>query len=794
MTHIFLKTVSLFAAIAVGVLVTAFGIAPVKADEKPKVSEAATANFTTEQRLQQGRKIYKKKCASCHGENGQGADGEYDEPLIGDDSIGELTRRITGTMPEGDPDECVGEEARSVAAFIHQEFYSEAARIRNRPPRVKLSHLTGNQLRQSLADLYAHFSGSMWLESKRGVNGVYFDGSRWKKENIKIERVDPAIEFDWKSDGPGEGIKPEDFFIQWRGGIKVNETGSYEIVLRSSCAFICKLGNFNREFINNRVQSGDKTEFRKSIVLTAGRVYPIHIELYQRKRKTGQRPASMSLSWVSPRGIEEVIPQRSLLATSPPATFSLQTKLPPDDRSYGYERGLSVDRQWDDSTTAAALEFADIAITELWPAYSRRHKKDSDENRARLRRFLSEFAEVAFRSQLDAESRKFYVDEQVDLAEDDAEAIRRCLLVILKSPRFLYPGLDQNQSPSQRAATRLALTLYDSLPADEWLLKLVRDNKLETPDQIRNAAERMLKDYRVRGKTHELMYEWLNLTHLAEITKAEEVFPGFSAALVSDLKASLDSFLDEIIWSESSDFRQLFLADWAFTTSRLEQFYGETWKPLDGKKSSLAKSVSAPDRHVGIISHPYLMSKLAYRDSTSPIHRGVFLIRYLLGRTLRPPMEAFIPLSPDLHPDMTTRQRVTLQTSPQNCQVCHIKINGLGFALENFDAVGRFREKEGDKPVNPIGSYTQRNSESVTFQGSTELAEYLANSNDTHRAFVNRAFQHFVKQPVAAYGPDRLDDLTQSFRDHNFHIRRLLVEIAVITATPEVSTPDEVQP
>ena len=90
-----------------------------------------------------------------------------------------------------------------------------------------------------------------------------------------------------------------------------------------------------------------------------------------------------------------------------------------------------------------------------------------------------------------------------------------------------------------------------------------------------------------------------------------------------------------------------------------------------------------------MLTHPYLMSGLAYRDSTSPIHRGVFLMRHILGRTLRPPQEAFTPLSPDLHPDLTTRERIALQTSPDGCQTCHIKINGLGFTLENFDAVGR---------------------------------------------------------------------------------------------------------
>jgi hypothetical protein len=139
------------------------------------------------------------------------------------------------------------------------------------------------------------------------------------------------------------------------------------------------------------------------------------------------------------------------------------------------------------------------------------------------------------------------------------------------------------------------------------------------------------------------------------------------------------------------------------------------------------------------------MSGLAYRDSTSPIHRGVFLMRYLLGRTLRPPNEAFTPLSPTLHPDLTTRERVSLQTSPESCQVCHIKINGLGFALEKFDAVGRYQEKELGRAIDASGRYTTRNGETVEFAGPRELADFLADSDDAKRAFVVRAFQHFVE-------------------------------------------------
>ena len=181
------------------------------------------------------------------------------------------------------------------------------------------------------------------------------------------------------------------------------------------------------------------------------------------------------------------------------------------------------------------------------------------------------------------------------------------------------------------------------------------------------------------------------------------------------------------------------------------------------------------------------MSGLAYHDTTSPIHRGVFLIRYILGRTLRPPNEAFTPLSPDLHPDLTTRERVSLQTSPDNCQVCHSKINGLGFALENFDAVGKFRNEEKSKTLDSSGKYSDRNGKEVSFSGPRELADYIISSDDAHRAFVNRAFQHFVKQPAAAYGAGILDELTDKFRKNNFNINELIVEIAVIATTRDPS-------
>ncbi len=748
--------------------------------EKPGEKQASSES--RDPQFQRGEAIYVKQCAACHGAMGEGVKDGHPDPMVGDATVGELSKLISETMPKDEPEKCVGEDAKAVAAYIHFRFYSEAAQIRNRPPRIGLARLTAKQLRQSLADLYAVIDGVAKPSDRRGVKGIYFTGSRWKNENKKLERVDPVIDFDFGTESPANGIKAEDFYIYWEGGIKADVTGTYEIIVNSTCSFVFNLGSVERTFIDNHVQSGDKSEFRQTIFLTAGRVYPFKIDFIQRKRKTEQPPAKISLSWIKPRGVEEIIPSRNLIPNTGPSTFSLQSNLPPDDRSYGYERGIGISRQWDDSTTAAAIEFAQIAADELWPRFQQKNKKTADKDRARLKAFLAEIVSTAFRGTLTDELRSLYIDRQIENSPDDAEAIKRVMLLALKSPQFLYPGLDLAVTPSQRAANSLALTLYDSLPSENWMWSEVTRNKLQDENQIRVAARRMTDDYRLESKVREFMYGWLNIDQTAEITKDHKMYPEFNDQLVADLKDSLDAFIDDIVWSKSSDYRRLFQSDWIFTTDRLQAFYGDDWKPEEPSERGIRRSIHAKSHVGGVLTHPYLMSRLAYHNTTSPIHRGVFLIRYVLGRVLRPPNEAFTPLSPDLHPELTTRERVALQTSSDNCQSCHIKINGLGFALENWDAVGRYRSEEKSKTIDAHGRYTSRTGQEVEFHGSAELAQFLANSEDAQRAFINRAFQHFVKQPPAAYGADTLDRLTEKFIKSNYNIREIIVEIAVIAA------------
>jgi hypothetical protein len=247
----------------------------------------------------------------------------------------------------------------------------------------------------------------------------------------------------------------------------------------------------------------------------------------------------------------------------------------------------------------------------------------------------------------------------------------------------------------------LSFGLWDSLP-DETLLRAAAEGQLKTPEQIASQAQRMLDNRRTRSKLRYFFHQWLLVDRADDISKDQELFPDFEPAIVSDARTSLDLLLEDIAWSAESDFRQLLLTSDLFVNSRLARFYGLT---LEEETDEFHKIACDPQRHAGVVTHPFLMLGFAYVRVSSPIHRGVFLLRGVLGRALRPPPVAVAPDDETLAPDLTTRERIAQQTRSEACQACHSMINPLGFSLEHYDAVGRYRETERDQPIDASGWY-----------------------------------------------------------------------------------------
>ena len=753
---------------------------------------------------QKGEQIYRQKCAACHGASGEGTDDHYPRPLIGERTVQGLSRIIAKTMPEDAPGECVGEDADRVAAYIYEAFYSKAAQARNpfRAARIELSRITVRQYRNAVSDLIGSFRNAGRWEESRGLKGEYARAGRRGRRGggggNSLVRVDPEVRFDFGTDSPipeQNAVKDlsrrlvrlpvllvpvnafrqfsQEFRVNWQGSVLAPETGEYEFVVKSENAIRLWVNDTVRPLIDAAVKSGNDTEYRESIHLLGGRVYPLRLEFSRGKEKR----SSVSLSWKPPHRTVEVIPTRNLTPVAFPETFVLRTPFPPDDRSVGYERGTSISKAWDQATTDAALEVAGYVADHLKDLAGVSDSTPEKEREPKLRDFCGRFAERAFRRPMSAEQRAFFVDRQFKASRDPATAVKRVVLLVLKSPRFLYRELGTGNPDAFDVASRLSFGLWDSLP-DQPLWEAAASGRLANREQVVDQARRMASDLRARSKLREFFLQWLRVDQGPEVAKDPKLFPGFDEAVVSDLRSSLELFLDDIIGSEAADFRALLHANYLYLNGRLARFYGAELPP----DAPFRKVERKQNERAGVLTHPYLLSSFAYTASSSPIHRGVFVSRSVLGRVLRPPPEAVAPLAADLHPDLSTRQRVTLQTKPESCQSCHGMINPLGFTLEHYDAIGRYRDREKGRPIDATGSYETRAGNRVEFDGIAALAAFLADSEETHTAFVQQLFHYLVKQPIRAFGRQELPDLRRAFVANGYNIRKLMVEIAVSSA------------
>ncbi len=759
---------ALFASLSVMVATHA---APARKKRPAVVAVAAKKKLT-------GQQIYAQQCASCHGAKGEGTKA-YRKPLIGDQSVGQLARFISEAMPPGAPKKCAGPNAQLVASYIYDAFYSPIAQARLKPARVELARLTVGQYRNAVADLLGSFQQSRPWDARRGLRGEYYKTARPRRNERILERVDPEIRFNFGTTGPlPEADDPYQFSMQWEGSVIAPETGEYEFIVRTEHGAQLWVNNRREPLIDARVKSGNANEYRGALSLIGGRAYPLRLEFSKgvqgvnnlaKLKEKPPLPASLSLEWKPPHRVEEPIPQRCLMPVAMPEVFVVTSPFPPDDRSEGYERGTSISKAWEEATTEGALETAGFVATRLRELSGA--AEGAPDRETRLRAFCRQFVERAFRRPLSSELEQTYVTRQFADSPDLETAVKRVVLLTLKSPRFLYRELGTADQDAYAVASRLSFGLWDSFP-DAELLKAAAAGQLSTPEQVQKQAERMAADPRTRAKVQQFFLQWLKVDQYPDLSKDPKRFPGFDEAVASDLRTSLELTLDAAVWGERSDVRELFLGDKVYLNGRLAKLYGVSL-PADAPFQPVSLE---PNERAGVLTHPYVLASFAYTDETSPIHRGVLVARSLLGRRLQPPPDAVTPIPAEAHPNLTTRQRVMLQTKPAACSTCHDLINPLGFTLEKFDAIGRLRTRDNGKPVDTTGGYETRDGKAFKFSGVRDLASYLATSEDSQVAFVEQLFQHLVKQPAQAFGPQTLQELRQTFATNNFDVRKQLVE------------------
>jgi len=747
-----------------------------------------------------GAALYRAKCADCHGAKGEGVEGKYGSPLTGDWSLARLTRYTALNMPDDAPETLSPAEAQAVSAYIFDAFYSPAAQARLNPPRRELQHLTNTQYAISVADLLAGLAPpaappEASAPAAGGLAAVYFGSAqrgRFDAAKAAHRGVDPGVDFEFNPGSPALArAGAAEFSVQWRGSLLAEETGDHEFTVRTP--------NTVRFWINAEpgvpadasldvnVSNPTRPDHRVTVRLLAGRRYPIAIDYWALPEKPGAPPPAIALRWKPPHGTERPVPARLLSPAPARPTLVVATRFPPDDGSHGYERGLSVSAAWDEATTRAAFEVA---------AHVGRRVDRLDGTRAgdagragRIEAFAARFLAGAFRRPLTAEEREAQVAAVFRAAPDPETGLRRVVLFALKSPRFLYPDLPSPEAPGSRVAARLALSLWDSVP-DAALAAAAAGGGLVTPEQVAAQATRMLGDPRARAKLRGFFEHWLQLRFVESLPPDPAHFPGFTPELAEDLRTSLRLFLDDIAWDGSGDFRELLRAGHVFANARVAGYYG--WPAPSG--DGFARVATSPGERSGVLTHPYLLAALSHPRSTSPILRGVFLTRGIVGRSLRSPQVAVAFNDAEFAPGMSMREKVEKLTRTENCQGCHAVINPLGFSLEWYDATGRFRREDEGRPVDAASDYFADDGQAVRLGGARDVAEFALAHAPSLEAFIEQLFHHLVKQPAIAHGPGVLAGLRDSWIASGHDLRQLMVRIATLAALHGLEPPPPAAP
>ena len=736
-----------------------------------------------------GEAVYRQDCMSCHGPVGEGVAGKSDEPLVGEKSVAALAKYVAREMPEDDPGTLSMADATAAAEYIHQAFYSAEARARNHPPRIELAHLTVRQYRESIADLLGSLRGAAGTTESGGLAAVYRERperdpkkpDRNRPEVTFKKQVDPVIDFDFGANAPEKGTYAAQFSINWTGSVLAPDTGEYEFRVTSPNGVRFYVnppegGNEKNALIDLWVSSGMSRSAHASLFLLGGRSYPIKVEFFKFKDKA----AGLKLEWRPPGGDWTVVPRSQLSPTWSSHVNVVSVPLPPDDGSIGYERGSSVSREWTEAVAKGALQVSAMIGPGVFGLAGT--KADAPDRAEKLKAFSLRFAQLAYRRPLTDEQKADLVAIYAGAVAPEVAA-KRAFIFTLSNPAFLYPGIGPQDDYA--VASRLALALWDSVP-DAPLLKSAAAGQLKTEAQVRQHAQRMMKDPRAKAKLRDFLHDWLHVEEGAEIAKDQKEYPGFDQGLVMDLRTSLDLFTENIVWSEQSDYRQLLLGDTILMNQRLAKFYGQQVAPGDGFQPVKMDA----DQRAGVLTHPYLLATFSYTKSTSPIHRGVFLTRNILGRMLKPPPMAIAFMDDKFDPSFTMREKVTELTSKPACMSCHVTINPLGFSFERFDAVGRVRATDNRKPVDPVSEYVAADGSVLRLTGARDVGVHAAESQAGQAGFVRNLFHSLVKQPPAAYSPELVGQLTDKFRADGFHVRNLAVEVAVVAALrPTVTAP-----
>ena len=258
----------------------------------------------------------------------------------------------------------------------------------------------------------------------------------------------------------------------------------------------------------------------------------------------------------------------------------------------------------------------------------------------------------------------------------------------LCSPRFLFLKERPGKLDDFALASRLSYFLWSSMP-DEELLAAARRGGLSQPDVLRGQVERMLKSPRAAAFTENFLGQWLNLRQINFTTPDKQLYPEFDDFLEWSMVRETHLFFEELLGHDLS-LLNLVDSDFTMLNERLARHYGIAGvEGLEFRKVALR-----PEHHRGgVLTQGSVLKVSANGTTTSPVVRGVWVLDRILGKPPKPPPADVPAVEPDIRGAITIREQLAKHRQVASCASCHKQIDPPGYALENYDAIGGWRER-----------------------------------------------------------------------------------------------------
>jgi hypothetical protein len=322
-----------------------------------------------------------------------------------------------------------------------------------------------------------------------------------------------------------------------------------------------------------------------------------------------------------------------------------------------------------------------------------------------------------------------------------ADGIAQVVRVLLQSPGFLYttelgePGAGPSfVMTSNEVATALSY-LLTSGPPDDALLQAAASGSLGKPDARESEAKRLLATPAGHERFVRVIREWLGIDDVARREKSQSVYPEF-AGVSQAMEKESRAFIEEVLWGPKPTLAELLTADWTIIDAPLAGVYGVASAGA-GQRTSLAETGRR-----GILNQGAFLSVFATNNGSHPVFRGVALMRRIACIDVEDPGALGIVVSfPAADTSKTTRARFEAHAMDNGCAGCHTKIDNFGFALENFDGMGKWRTTENGMPIDTQVTLATGSDFDGTYADSAALMNALAESSTVKACLARQLFR-----------------------------------------------------